>query len=151
MNQRRVVVTGIGTINPLGDNISEYFANLEKGVSAAAPITRFDARNFKTRFACEIKNYDWARYFDRKEVRKYDRYAQYAMIAVAEAMQDSALEVVEDEADRIGVIYLYVRRAKNCGIPLQTETASGSTAAHQSTVGAVSTKNSAEPMRKARR
>lgn len=105
MNQRRVVVTGIGTINPLGDNISEYFANLEKGVSAAAPITRFDARNFKTRFACEIKNYDWARYFDRKEVRKYDRYAQYAMIAVAEAMQDSALEVVEDEADRIGVIW----------------------------------------------
>jgi hypothetical protein len=105
MSNRRVVVTGIGTINPLGDNIAEYFANLEKGVSAAAPITSFDAHNFKTRFACEIKNYDWARYFDRKEVRKYDRYTQYAMIAVAEAMQDSALEVAEDEAERIGVVW----------------------------------------------
>ena len=97
MSPRRVVITGIGTINPLGDNVSEYFANLEKGVSAAASITAFDAHNFKTRFACEIKNYDWARYFDRKEVRKYDRYAQYAMIAVAEAMQDSGLE---EDSDR---------------------------------------------------
>ncbi len=105
MNQRRVVVTGIGTINPLGNNVAEYFAALEKGVSAAAPITYFDAHNFKTRFACEIKNYDWARYFDRKEVRKYDRFAQYAMVAVAEAMQDSGLESVENEADRVGVIW----------------------------------------------
>ena len=105
MNQRRVVVTGIGTINPLGNNVAEYFAALEKGVSAAAPITYFDAHNFKTRFACEIKNYDWARYFDRKEVRKYDRFAQYAMVAVAEAMQDSGLEVIEHEADRVGVIW----------------------------------------------
>lgn len=105
MKERRVVVTGIGTINPLGENIAEYFANLEKGVSAAAPITLFDAHNFKTRFACEIKNYDWARYFDRKEVRKYDRFAQYAMIAAAEAMEDSALEIVESEADRYGVIW----------------------------------------------
>ena len=105
MNGRRVVVTGIGTINPLGENIAEYFANLEKGVSGAAPITLFDAHNFKTRFACEIKNYDWARYFDRKEVRKYDRFAQYAMIAAAEAMEDSALEIAESEADRCGVIW----------------------------------------------
>lgn len=85
--------------------MAEYFANLEKGVSSAAPITQFDAHNFKTRFACEIKNYDWARYFDRKEVRKYDRFAQYAMIAVAEAMRDSALEISESEADRYGVIW----------------------------------------------
>ena len=105
MNQRRVVVTGIGTINPLGNNVAEYFTALENGVSAAAPITYFDAHNFKTRFACEIKNYDWARYFDRKEVRKYDRFAQYAMIAVAEAMQDSGLEIIEREADRVGVIW----------------------------------------------
>ena len=105
MNQRRVVVTGIGTINPLGNNVAEYFAALEKGVSAAAPISYFDAHNFKTRFACEIKNYDWARYFDRKEVRKYDRFAQYAMIAVDEAMQDSGLEIIENEADRVGVIW----------------------------------------------
>ncbi len=105
MSQRRVVVTGIGTINPLGSNVEEYFSNLEKGVSAAAPITYFDAHNFKTRFACEIKNYDWARYFDRKEVRKYDRFAQYAMIAVAEAMQDSGLEIAESDAHRAGVIW----------------------------------------------
>ena len=105
MNQRRVVVTGIGTINPLGNNVAEYFTALENGVSAAAPITYFDAHNFKTRFACEIKNYDWARYFDRKEVRKYDRFAQYAMVAVAEAMQDSGLEIIEREADRVGVIW----------------------------------------------
>lgn len=105
MNQRRVVVTGIGTINPLGNNVAEYFTALENGVSAAAPITYFDTHNFKTRFACEIKNYDWARYFDRKEVRKYDRFAQYAMIAVAEAMQDSGLEIIEREADRVGVIW----------------------------------------------
>lgn len=105
MSERRVVVTGIGTINPLGESVAEYFANLEKGVSSAAPITQFDAHNFKTRFACEIKNYDWARYFDRKEVRKYDRFAQYAMIAVAEAMRDSALEISESEADRYGVIW----------------------------------------------
>lgn len=105
MNQRRVVVTGIGTINPLGNNVAEYFAALERGVSAAAPISYFDAHNFKTRFACEIKNYDWARYFDRKEVRKYDRFAQYAMVAVDEAMQDSGLEIIENEADRVGVIW----------------------------------------------
>lgn len=105
MEQRRVVVTGIGTINPLGKNVAEYFAALERGESAATPITQFDAHNFKTRFACEIKNYDWAQYFDRKEVRKYDRFAQYAMIAVAEAMQDSGLEIAESEADRIGVIW----------------------------------------------
>ena len=105
MNQRRVVVTGIGTINPLGNNVAEYFAALERGASAAAPISYFDAHNFKTRFACEIKNYDWARYFDRKEVRKYDRFAQYAMVAVDEAMQDSGLEIIENEADRVGVIW----------------------------------------------
>lgn len=105
MEQRRVVVTGIGTINPLGKNVAEYFAALERGDSAAATITQFDAHNFKTRFACEIKNYDWAQYFDRKEVRKYDRFAQYAMIAVAEAMQDSGLEIVESETERIGVIW----------------------------------------------
>ena len=90
MELRRVVVTGIGTINPLGDCIEEYFANLEAGVSGAAPITNFDASNFKVRFACEVKNYDWSRYFDRKEVRKYDRFAQFALIAASEAVADAA-------------------------------------------------------------
>ena len=79
MTERRVVVTGIGTINPLGNNIEEYFSNLEKGVSGAAPITHFDAEKFKTKFACEVKNYDSNLYFDRKEVRKYDLFTQYAL------------------------------------------------------------------------
>lgn len=91
MELRRVVVTGIGTINPIGNNIEEYFRNLEAGVSGAAPITNFDASNFKVRFACEVKDYDWSRYFDRKEVRKYDRFAQFALIAAAEAVADANL------------------------------------------------------------
>lgn len=91
MELRRVVVTGIGTINPIGNNIEEYFRNLEAGVSGAAPITNFDASNFKVRFACEVKDYDWSRYFDRKEVRKYDRFAQFALIAAAEAVADATL------------------------------------------------------------
>ena len=85
------MVTGIGTINPIGNNIEEYFRNLELGVSGAAPITNFDASNFKVRFACEVKNYDWSRYFDRKEVRKYDRFAQFALVAATEAVADAAL------------------------------------------------------------
>ena len=89
MELRRVVVTGMGTINPLGNSIEEYFHNLEAGVSGAAPITHFDAEQFKVRFACEVKNYDWAQYFDRKEVRKYDRFAQFALIAATEAVADA--------------------------------------------------------------
>ena len=81
MAGRRVVVTGIGTINPLGHSVEEYFSNLEAGVSAAAPITRFDATKFRSRIACEVKDYDWTQYFDRKEVRKYDLFAQFAMIS----------------------------------------------------------------------
>lgn len=90
MELRRVVVTGIGTINPLGHNIEDYFKNLEAGVSGAAPITNFDASNFKVRFACEVKDYDWSQYFDRKEVRKYDRFAQFALISASEAVADAA-------------------------------------------------------------
>ena len=105
MGIRRVVVTGIGTINPLGYDVAEFFANLEKGVSGAAPITHFDAGKFKTRFACEIKNYDWTRYFDRKEVRKYDLFAQYALVAVAEALRDSGFSVENSDAERAGVIW----------------------------------------------
>lgn len=104
MELRRVVVTGIGTINPLGDCIEEYFANLEAGVSGAAPITNFDASNFKVRFACEVKNYDWSRYFDRKEVRKYDRFAQFALVAASEAVADAQLS---DDVNRrrVGVVW----------------------------------------------
>ncbi len=106
MSGRRVVVTGIGTINPLGHNIEEYFKNLQDGVSAAAPITHFDASKFRSRIACEVKDYDWARYFDRKEVRKYDRFAQFAMISADEALRDAAL--VENDAinlERVGVVW----------------------------------------------
>mgnify|MGYP003289248433 CR=1 FL=1 len=104
MKLRRVVVTGIGTINPLGDCVEEYFANLEAGVSGAAPITNFDASNFKVRFACEVKNYDWSRYFDRKEVRKYDRFAQFALVAASEAVADAQLG---DDVNRrrVGVVW----------------------------------------------
>ena len=106
MAGRRVVVTGIGTINPLGHTIEEYFSNLEKGVSAAATITRFDATKFRSRIACEIKDYDWTRYFDRKEVRKYDLFAQWAMISADEALKDACL-VDNDTIDkeRVGVVW----------------------------------------------
>lgn len=106
MALRRVVVTGIGTINPLGHNITEYFENLEKGVSAAAPITHFDATKFRSRFACEVKDYDWTRYFERKEVRKYDLFAQFAMISADEALKDASI-AGNDAIDltRVGVVW----------------------------------------------
>ncbi|MCM1301269.1 MAG: beta-ketoacyl-ACP synthase II [Bacteroides cellulosilyticus] len=105
MAERRVVVTGIGTINPLGNNIEEYFSNLEKGVSGAAPITHFDAEKFKTRFACEVKNYDPAQYFDRKEVRKYDLFTQYALIAATQAVEDAAFDFDKLDKEQVGVIW----------------------------------------------
>lgn len=103
--QRRVVVTGIGTINPLGNDINEYFGNLENGVSGASQITHFDATNFKSRIACEVKNYDWTKYFDRKEVRKYDLYAQYALVAAAEAVADARIDFETENLERVGVVW----------------------------------------------
>lgn len=105
MAERRVVVTGIGTINPLGNTIEEYFTNLEKGVSGAAPITHFDTEKFKTKFACEVKNYDPNTYFDRKEVRKYDRFTQYALIAADQAVQDAGFDLEKMNKERAGVIW----------------------------------------------
>ena len=105
MEKRRVVVTGIGTINPLGHNIEEYFTNLKNGVSGAAPITRFDAEKFKTRFACEVKDYDYTKYFDRKEVRLYDLYTQFALIAAEQAVTDSGLDLEKVEKESAGVIW----------------------------------------------
>src|SRR5699024_4978305 len=105
MTERTAVVTGIGTINPLGNNIAEYFSNLEKGVSGAAPITHFDAEKFKTKFACEVKDYDPGRYFDRKEVRKYDLFTQYALIAAAQAVEDSGLDLERIDLEQVGVIW----------------------------------------------
>ncbi len=105
MVERRVVVTGIGTINPIGNNIEEYFSSLEKGVSGCAPITRFDAEKFKTRFACEIKDYDWTAYFDRKEVRKYDPYTQYALVAATQAVEDAGFDFETLDKEQVGVIW----------------------------------------------
>lgn len=105
MKLRRVVVTGLGTINPLGNNIAEYFAALENGVSGAAPITHFDASKFKTQFACEVKNFDACQYFDRKEVKKYDRFTQYALIAADEAVKDSGIDLEKLDLDQAGVIW----------------------------------------------
>ena len=105
MSLRRVVITGIGTINPLGNNIEEFFTNLNNGVSGAGPITRFDASLFKTKFACEVKDFDPTNFgIDRKEARKLDRFCQFAMIATDEAMKDSALDVDSLDKDRVGVI-----------------------------------------------
>ena len=105
MKQRRVVITGIGTINPLGNSIEEYFTNLEKGVSGAGPIPHFDASNFKTKFACELKGYNPTDYFDRKELRKYDLFSQYALIAAEQAVKDSGLDLEKVDAERTGVIW----------------------------------------------
>jgi 3-oxoacyl-[acyl-carrier-protein] synthase II len=102
---QRVVVTGIGTINPLGNNVQEYWNGLANGVSAAAPITKFDTSKFKTKFACEIKNYDPLQYFDKGEARKYDAFSQYALISVDEAIKQSRLMEAEVDMERVGVIW----------------------------------------------
>lgn len=105
MELKRVVITGIGTINPLGHNVQEYFTSLNEGVSGACLITRFDTSLFKTKFACEIKNYDPSDYgLDRKEVRKYDRYSQYGVIAADEAIKDCEVDLEKINPDRVGVI-----------------------------------------------
>lgn len=102
---KRVVVTGIGTINPLGNNIQEYWANLENGVSGCELITSFDTSKFKTKFACMVKNFDPNNYFDRKEVKKLDPYTQFALVAVEEAMKDSGINPEAIDLDMAGVIW----------------------------------------------
>ena len=101
----RVVVTGLGAITPSGKNIEEYWTGLKSGTSGSDWITRFDAENFKTKFACEIKGYNPVDYFDRKESRKLDVYAQYALISVAEAIQDAGLDHDKIDKDQAGVIW----------------------------------------------
>ncbi len=104
MEFKRVVVTGLGAITPIGNTVAEFWQNLVNGVSGAAPITHFDTTKFKTRFACEVKNYDPSKYFDRKEVKKLDLYAQFALIAADEAMKDSGLDLSKINLDKAGVI-----------------------------------------------
>jgi 3-oxoacyl-[acyl-carrier-protein] synthase II len=105
MELKRVVVTGLGAITPIGNSVETYWNNLIKGVSGAGPITRFDATNFKTKFACEVKDFDPTDYLDRKEVRKMDLFAQYAMAAAEQAVQDSGLNLEELDPDDAGVIW----------------------------------------------
>ena len=105
MELKRVVVTGLGALTPIGNSVNEYWDNLVNGVSGAAPITHFDAGKFKTQFACELKGYDPLDHFDRKEARKLDPFAQYAMVSVAEAISDSGLDSEDLDKNRIGVIW----------------------------------------------
>lgn len=105
MSQKRIVITGIGTINPIGNNVEEYFRNLEIGVSGADTITAFDATKFSTRIACEIKNFDLTAHFDIKEIRRHDRYSLLAMVAAAEAVEDAAIDFETINLERVGVIW----------------------------------------------
>ena len=104
MELKRVVVTGLGAVTPLGNSAPEYWSNLVAGISGAAPITNFDASKFKTRFACEVKDFDPNQYFDRKEVRKVDRYTQFAVAAAKEAIENSGLDLEKIDKDNVGVI-----------------------------------------------
>ena len=105
MELKRVVVTGLGAVTPLGNTVEETWNNLVAGVSGAAPITLFDASDFKTQFACEVKNLKVNDFIDRKEARKMDRYAQLAIIAAMQAVQDSGMDLDKEDKNRIGVIY----------------------------------------------
>lgn len=102
---RRVVVTGMGALTPVGNTLQDYWKGLVDGVSGAGLITHFDASKFKTRFACEVKGFDPANHFDRKEGRKMDRYAQYAFVAADEAIKDAGIDPEASDKDRIGVIW----------------------------------------------
>ena len=105
MALKRVVVTGIGTLTPIGNNLNDYWQSLLAGVSGAAPITLFDASKFKTRFACEIKGFDPTQFMDRKEARKLDRFAQIALVASDQAVADAGISKDNVDPDRVGVIF----------------------------------------------
>jgi 3-oxoacyl-[acyl-carrier-protein] synthase II len=105
MMLKRVVVTGLGALTPIGNTLPEYWDGLKKGISGAAPITRFDSTLYKTKFACELKNFDIGNHMDRKEARKMDPFSQYAMVAVDEAIQDANLPLAELNPHRVGVIW----------------------------------------------
>ncbi|MBQ8424382.1 MAG: beta-ketoacyl-ACP synthase II [Coprobacter sp.] len=105
MELKRVVVTGLGAVTPLGIGVENTWNALINGVSGAGPITLFDASKFKTQFACEVKGFEPTQYLDRKEARKFDRYAQFAVAAAKEAIEDCAIDLEKANKDRIGVIY----------------------------------------------
>src|SRR5690606_32245078 len=105
MNLKRVVVTGLGALTPIGNNVSEFWNGLINGVSGAAPITYFDASNFKTQIACEVKGFNVEDFIERKEARKMDRYMQYAMVTATEAMEDAKFDLEKINLDRAGAIW----------------------------------------------
>ena len=105
MIPRRVVITGLGALTPIGNTLHEYWEGLLSGTSGAAPITHFDSSKFKTQFACEIKDFDPLNFMDRKEARKCDRFAQYALVTTDEAITDAGLDFEKEDRDRIGVIW----------------------------------------------
>ena len=105
MKKRRVVVTGIGALTPIGNNLQDYWSSLIKGVSGAAKITNFDPSNFKTQFACELKNFEVTDFIHKKEARKMDPFCQYAMVSTEEAINDSGINLDEINKDRAGVIW----------------------------------------------
>ena len=105
MKSRRVVVTGLGALTPIGNNLKHYWKALQDGVSGAAPITHFNAENFKTQFACEVKDFEVTDFIHRKEARKLDKFSQYAMVVADEAFDDSGLDVDKIDSDRAGVIW----------------------------------------------
>jgi len=105
MELKRVVITGIGALTPIGNNIEEYWNALVSGKNGCAPITYFDTEKFKTKFACELKNFDALDFFDRKEARKLDRFAQYAIVASDEAIKDSGIDLDTVDKYRVGVIW----------------------------------------------
>ncbi len=105
MQLKRVVVTGLGAVTPLGNSVNDYWNNLINGVSGAAPITRFDASKFKTRFACEVKGFDVESYFDKKEARKLDAYSWYGIAASVQAVADSGIDAEGIDKNEIGVIW----------------------------------------------
>jgi 3-oxoacyl-[acyl-carrier-protein] synthase II len=105
MELKRVVVTGLGAVTPLGNNVKDFWDSLIQGLSGANLITRFNTENFKTKFACEVKNFNSEDYFDRKEIRKYDLFTVYALVAADEAVRDSGLDLETVDKDRIGVIF----------------------------------------------
>ncbi|QGY43314.1 beta-ketoacyl-ACP synthase II [Maribellus comscasis] len=104
MDMKRAVITGMGAVTPLGNNVNAYWENMLAGKSGAAAITRFDPINHKTKFACEVKDFDPLNYFDRKEARKLDRYTQYALIASEECLLDSSLDLKKTDLNKVGVI-----------------------------------------------
>lgn len=105
MELKRVVVTGLGALTPIGNNINEYWNGLVEGKSGCAGITSFDPANFKTQFACEIKDFDPLKHFDRKEARKLDKFAQYALVSSDEAIADAGIDLDAVDKFRVGVIW----------------------------------------------